>query len=78
MYCPGLGFREAADDVERGGFPGAVGSDEAHNFVGENGKRDVVECDQSRKLNGDVFERDACEGDIVSGEHDALKLLVVT
>src|SRR5690348_1602227 len=49
--------QEAGDDVERGGFAGAVRADQAHDLAFIHGEGHVGDRDQSAEMDRDMLDR---------------------
>ena len=47
---------EAGDDVEQGGFAGAVGADDGDDAAGRHVDADIVESDEAAEADGDALD----------------------
>ena len=63
---PGGRAIDAGEDVEDGGFAGAVGADEADEFAGEQVQREVIDGAEAAELHGEGFD-DQERGGIAGG-----------
>src|SRR4029077_20282897 len=66
---PGVGRENAADDLDQGGFAGAVVADQSRDFAGWEVKRGVLQGDDGAEALADSFRAEQCIGSFCGTVH---------